>query len=98
MNIRKEAENGVLTVYLEGKLDTSTAPIAEKEIEADVAAAQKLILDLTEISYISSAGLRLTLKLHKQMAKRNGMTIRNVNESVSEVFEITGFSNILNIE
>ena len=98
MEIKKEWTNGVLTVYPEGKLDTGTAPQAEKELEEDVAAARQLVLDLKGLSYVSSAGLRLILKLQKRMNEKEGMTVRNVNESIMEILEVTGFVDILTIE
>ena len=98
MNITKTTENGVLTVYLEGKLDTGTAPQAEKELEGDVAAASRLVLDMTELKYLSSAGLRLILRFHKTMKEKDGMVVRNVNEGIMDVFEMTGFTDILQIE
>ena len=98
MNIEKVIEDGVLTVFLEGKLDTGTAPQAEKDLEADVAAAKKLVLDMKSLKYLSSAGLRMVLKLHKTMKEKEGMTVRNVNDGILEIFEMTGFTSILDIE
>lgn len=98
MEMKKETENGILTVYLEGKLDTGTAPQAEKELEEDVNAARQIILDFKDLIYLSSAGLRLVLKLHKTLKDKDGLKIRNVNESIMEIFDITGFTSILNIE
>ena len=98
MDMKKETENGVLTVYLEGKLDTGTAPQAEKDLEADVAQARQLVLDFKALKYLSSAGLRLILKLHKTMSEKDGMSVRNVNEGVMEIFDMTGFTSILEIE
>ena len=98
MDMRKETENGVLTVYLEGKLDPGTAPQAEKDLEADVAQARQLVLDFKSLKYLSSAGLRLILRLHKKMSEKEGLTIRNVNEGIMEIFDMTGFTSILQIE
>ena len=98
MFVTKEFENGVLTVSLDGKLDTITAPQVTSKIEEFVKEADKLIMDMTNLSYISSAGLRLILSLHKKMAKKGGMVIKNVNESNMEIFEFTGFADILNFE
>ena len=98
MNITKKLENGVLTVEMEGRLDTGTAPQAEKELEADVAAAQQLVIDMSALQYVSSAGLRLILKLHKTMKEKGGMVVKNVNESIMEIFDMTGFTSILAIE
>lgn len=98
MNIKKTLENGVLTVLLEGKLDTSTAPQAAEEIESEIENAQKLIIDMKDLKYISSAGLRLLLSLHKKMSGKGGMKVTNVNETNMEIFEFTGFTDILDIE
>ncbi len=98
MNITKKLENGVLTVEMEGRLDTGTAPQAEKELEADVAAAEQLVIDMSALQYVSSAGLRLILKLHKTMKEKGGMVVKNVNESIMEIFDMTGFTSILAIE
>ena len=98
MNITKKLENGVLTVEMEGRLDTGTAPRAEKELEADVAAAEQLVIDMSALQYVSSAGLRLILKLHKTMKEKGGMVVKNVNESIMEIFDMTGFTSILAIE
>lgn len=97
MVIRKTAEEKKLTMALEGRLDTTTAPEMENAL-ADLAEAESLVLDLEELEYVSSAGLRVILKAQKMMNARGGMTLINVNDSVMEVFEITGFADILTIE
>lgn len=97
MTIAKTEENGKLTVTLEGRLDTTTAPQLEKELVLDD--VNELALDFSELRYISSAGLRVLLGAHKKMnAKSGAMVIRNVNEMIMEVFEATGFTDILTIE
>ena len=98
MNMEKELAGGVLTVRMEGKLDQISAPQAEKELKAEVKSAKKLVLDLKRLEYLSSAGLRLILKLDKAMKKKEGLTVRNVNSGVMEVFAFTGFTDILRIE
>jgi len=98
MNITKTFENGNLTVLLEGKLDTNTTPQVQSEVEADVENADSLVIDMKDLKYISSAGLRLLLSLHKKMMAKGGMTIKNVNDTNMEILEFTGFSDILNIE
>ena len=98
MTVTKNLENGILTVLLDGKLDTGTTPKVTEEIEADIDNAQKLIIDMKELKYISSAGLRLLLSLHKRMSQKDGMIIKNVNETNMEIFDFTGFADILNIE
>ena len=98
MNTTKSFENGILTVLLDGKLDTNTTPQVQSEIESDVESADSLIIDMKDLKYISSAGLRLLLSLHKKMMAKGGMTIKNVNDTNMEILEFTGFSDILNIE
>lgn len=98
MNLEKAMTDGVLTVNLEGKLDTGTAPQAEKELEADVLSAQKVVLDMKSLKYLSSAGLRLILKIYKNMKGKDGLIVKNVNENIMEIFELTGFMDILQIE
>lgn len=98
MNINQNREAEKLTVAIEGRLDTTTAPIFENELEDMLNGVTELVLDMTELEYISSAGLRVILKIQKIMSNQRKMKIIGVNESVMEVFEITGFSDILNIE
>ena len=99
MTITKNTENGVLTLALEGRLDTNTAPELEKEISADLTAdVQSLILDLKDLEYISSAGLRVLLAAQKKMNKQGNMIVKNVNDMIMDVFEVTGFVDILTIE
>ena len=96
INYNKEAEK--LTVALGGRLDTVTAPELEKKLDEILDGTSDLVLDMKKVEYISSAGLRILLSLQKKMQNCGKMTLIGVNESVMEVFEITGFSNILNIE
>ena len=98
MNLIKEFENGALIIKPEGALDTAAAPQTEKELKADVKRADGVTLDLRNVPYVSSAGLRLILNLHKALKKKGGLTVRNANGSVREVFELTGFSDLLRIE
>jgi len=91
-------ENGILTVLLDGRLDTGTTPQAQAEIEAKIEDANSVIIDMKNLNYISSAGLRLLLSLHKKMMAKGGMTIKNINDTNKEIFDFTGFSEILNIE
>lgn len=98
MTINKTAEAGKLTLALEGRLDTGTAPQLEAELKSSLDGVTTLVLDFAGLEYISSAGLRVLLGAQKIMAKQGGMVIRNVNEVISEVFEVTGFVDILNIE
>ena len=98
MNINKKLDNGTLTIALEGRLETITAPELEAELKKSEGTADKLVFDMSGLEYISSAGLRVLLSAHKSMIGKGGMKITHVNEIVSEVFEVTGFSDILDIE
>lgn len=98
MTITKTLNGNELTIALEGRLDTTTAPELEKEIKAGLDGVNELTLDFAKLDYISSAGLRVLLSAHKTMSKQGGMKVVNVNEMVMEVFEVTGFNDILNIE
>ena len=98
MTITKELKDTQLTIALEGRLDTSTAPELETELNASLPGVTELIFDFAELVYISSAGLRLVLSAQKTMNKQGSMVIKNVNDTIMEVFEITGFSDILTFE
>ncbi|MBR1842433.1 MAG: STAS domain-containing protein [Oscillospiraceae bacterium] len=98
MTINKQLNGTALTVALEGRLDTTTAPKLEEELKASLPGLTKLTFDLSKLEYISSAGLRVLLGAHKTMMKQGEMVVTNANEIVKEVFEVTGFSDILNIE
>ena len=95
--INKTIENGKALFELQGRLDTVSAPRLEQEIRSSLDGVDELTFDLKELEYISSAGLRVLLTAQKIMNKQGTMTIRNANEMVTEVFEITGFSDILTI-
>lgn len=98
MTIEKIVNNAELTVALGGRLDTITAPQLETELKESMEGVQKLVLDFKELEYISSAGLRVLLMAQKAMNKQGEMIIRNVNETIAEVFDITGFADMLTIE
>lgn len=98
MEIRKELDNGTLTVFIEGKLDTATTPQATQELLPEVDKVEALVMDMKDLKYVSSAGLRLILSLHKKMAAKGGMIVKNVNETNMEIFDLTGFTDILNFE
>ena len=98
MTINKSQNGSTLVIALEGRLDTMTAPELEAELNASLKDAEALEMDFTKLEYISSAGLRVLLSAHKTMSAKEGMTVTNVNEIVAEVFEVTGFADILNIE
>ncbi len=98
MTITKEWKGTELIVALEGRLDTMTAPELEAELNQNLEKAESLTLDFSKLEYISSAGLRVLLSAHKMMSAKGGMKVIHVNEIVSEVFEVTGFADILTIE
>lgn len=98
MNIQKTVSGAALTVALEGRLDTTTAPKLEEGLRGSVDGVSRLVFDLAKLEYISSAGLRVLLAMQKLMNRQGAMLLRNVNEAVMEVFEVTGFSDILRIE
>lgn len=98
MKLNKVAEGGMLTVALSGRLDTTTAPELEKEISSSLAGVNALVLDFSDLDYVSSAGLRVILKAQKAMNAKGGMKLKNVNKDIMEVFDITGFVDILTIE
>ena len=98
MTITKELNGTELKIALEGRLDTMTAPGLEAELNQDLANVESLTLDFSKLEYISSAGLRVLLSAHKIMSAKGGMKVTHVNEIVSEVFEVTGFADILTIE
>ena len=97
MTITKNATDSTLRIALEGRLDTSTAPQLEAERKASLPDVTELELDFSGLEYISSAGLRVLLSAQKTMNKQGKMTIHHVNETIMEVFEITGFVDILTI-
>ena len=98
MNIQKALSGAALTVALEGRLDTTTAPKLEEELRSSVDGITRLVFDVEKLEYISSAGLRVLLAMQKLMNRQGAMLLRNVNEAVMKVFEVTGFSDILRIE
>ena len=83
---------------LEGRLDTTTAPQLEEELKDALEGAESIVLDFEKLDYISSAGLRVLLSTQKVMVKKGGMVIRNVNENIMDIFEVTGFADILDIQ
>ena len=98
LNITKTAEGGALTIALEGRLDTTTAPDLEAVWKESCEGVTDLTCDLASLAYISSAGLRVLLSMQKVMNKQGQMRVIHVSEDVMEVFEVTGFSDILTIE
>lgn len=98
MNISKEKTGTELTLVIEGKIDTTTAPQLQKEIKTSLDGVTGLVLDFAGVDYISSAGLRVLLMAQKLMSGRGTMTLRHVGADVMDIFEMTGFSDILTIE
>ncbi|MCR5690517.1 MAG: STAS domain-containing protein [Clostridiales bacterium] len=98
MNIVKTQDGSALTVALEGRLDSVTAPELDADIKASLDGVTELVLDFEKLDYISSAGLRVLLSAHKTMSQQGSMKVVRPNESVKEIFDITGFSEILTVE
>ncbi len=98
MKINQQKDGNVLTVALEGRLDTTTSPELEAVLSIELEGVEKLIMDFSELAYLSSAGLRVLLAAQKRMYKQGEMVVKNVNETIMEVFDITGFVDILTIE
>ncbi|MBQ6716613.1 MAG: STAS domain-containing protein [Clostridia bacterium] len=98
MTIDKKANGAELTIALTGRLDTTTAPQLEGELRTSLAGVTDLCLDFAGLEYLSSAGLRVILAAQKVMNRQGSMVIKNVNDTIKEVFDITGFIDILTIE
>lgn len=98
MTINQNREGNQLTLFLEGRLDTTTAPELEAVVDTALTDVETLVLDLEQLEYVSSAGLRVFLKTQKLMNTRGTMKIIHVNATIMEVFDITGFVDILTIE
>ncbi len=98
MTINKTVNGNELTIALEGRLDTTTAPQLDEELKTALDGIAKLDFDFAKLEYISSAGLRVLLSAQKVMNKQGSMVIKNVNEEIQEIFEVTGFVDILTIE
>lgn len=98
MKINKTTDGSKLTIALEGRLDSATSPELENELKESMPGVQELHFDFSELEYISSAGLRVLLAAQKEMSKQGTMAISGVNDTVMEVFEVTGFVDILTID
>ncbi len=98
MTITENRKGDSLTIALEGRLDTSSAPELEAALQKVLPGIDELVFDFTNLEYVSSAGLRAILSAHKVMSGKKGMTICGINELIQEVFEVTGFADILNIK
>ena len=97
MNIAKTLEDKKLTISIDGRLDTSTAPELDEELKASLDGVEVLVMDFTGMEYISSAGLRVLLSAQKVMNTQGEMIVTGANDTVMEIFDITGFSDILTI-
>ena len=98
MKIDKLENGNELVISLAGRLDTITAPELEEQLASGLEDKEKLTFDMEKLEYISSAGLRVLLSAQKKMSKKGGMIVKNVSEEVMEIFEVTGFADILVIE
>ena len=98
MTINKTQNGGELIIALEGRLDTTTAPQLEQELKAALPGVTALIWDMSSLAYLSSAGLRVLLAAQKQMNKQGSMKVTHVNETIMDIFEVTGFVDVLTIE
>ncbi len=99
MDINKKINNDLLTVTLIGRLDTNTAPMLQEEMKEEISTHKNILLDFSEVDYISSAGLRTLLFLHKNIQESGGaFSLSNCNEIVLDVFKMTGFDTMLNIK
>ena len=98
LDITKDVNGSELVVALKGRLDTLTSPQLEEELNASYEGAEKLCFDFAELDYISSAGLRVLLSAQKTMNAKGSMVVKNISEEIREIFDVTGFTDILTIE
>ena len=98
MTLEKFKSNEELTVLLGGRLDTTTAPLFEEELRNNLDNIERLVLDMEQLEYLSSAGLRVLLAAQKRMSKQGQMLLKHVPEIIMDIFEVTGFVDILTIE
>ena len=98
MTIEKNLNGTELNVKVSGRLDTTTAPELEASLKESFEGVTKLVLDFVSLEYLSSAGLRVLLQAQKTMNKQGEMIVKNINETIQEIFEVTGFSDVLTIE
>ena len=99
MNIKQSKANGKLTVYIEGNIDTSTAPTVQEYLAKEMGGAKELVIDFSKVEYISSAGLRVLLFAQKSMKKQGGsLLVVHVNSDIMETLELTCFTDIINIQ
>jgi len=98
LNITEKTVDNVLSMALEGRLDTTTAPQLEEKLNANLSGVKELVLDCAGLEYISSAGLRVLLSAQKVMSRQGSMKLTHVNMIITEIFEVTGFIDVLTIE
>ena len=98
MNIVKELNGDTLTLKVDGRLDTSTAPQLDEEVKAITDDIKNLVFDFKGLEYISSAGLRVLLSAQKMQSNKGKMVVKNINDDIKSIFDITGFLSILTIE
>ena len=98
LDIKKNQEGSKLEFVLDGRLDTITAPQREEEVKASIESINELVFDFGGLAYVSSAGLRVLLSAQKTMNEKGTMVVRNVSDEIQEIFDVTGFSDILTIE
>ena len=98
MTITKDLKDGALVVKIEGRIDTNTSPDLEMELKSSLDGVKELIFDFSDVDYISSAGLRVLLSAQKTMNKQGSMKLTGVRSEIMEIFEVTGFTDILTIE
>ena len=98
MEITKTRNGDDLTIAVKGRLDTTTSPQLEEELESELGKVRTITFDFADLDYISSAGLRILLQTAQAMDDMSNMTVKNVNEDINDIFEVTGFTEILNIE
>lgn len=98
MEITLDRKSNSIEVFVKGRLDTTMAPELEKALVSEMEGLESLVLDFANLEYISSAGLRVLLGAQKRMNRQGEMKVRNANEDILEIFEVTGFADILNIE
>ena len=98
MKIEKVTDGSKMTIALSGRMDTTTAPKLEAELKQSIGGVEELILDLSALEYLSSAGLRVLLSAQKVMNRQGSMVVKHVNDTIMEIFEVTGFVDVLTIE
>ena len=98
MNIKTSTDDNICTLLIEGRIDTLTAPELEQAFIDHADSCDKMIFDLSETEYISSAGLRVILVAHREMEKKGGLLLKNLSKNVSNIIRMTGFGKFVNIE